>query len=102
MSAADAAGVAPLPDRAPSGADTEHWTFHHRLLYRLVAGAAGARTEDLQLLYDAVAPLAYRGTTTEPCDSRRYRRKLLTELAEAGVIGVHDTPRGRVWVPALE
>lgn len=80
--------------------DTEEWTDHHRLFYRLVLGTTGARSDDLQLLYDAVAPLAFKGTTDTPHSSRRWRRKLLNDLADAEVISAHETPRGLVWVPA--
>lgn len=87
----------PLPDR---GLDGGAWSFHHRVLYRLVLGAAGSPTAELQLLYDAVAPVAYRGTTASPSSSRRYRRKLLNDLRDAGVVEAHETPRGWVWTPA--
>lgn len=88
-----------LPDRPPSSVDADEWSHHHCVLYRLVLGAAGATTADLQLLYDAVAPVAYRGTTSSPSRSRRWRRKILNDLREAGMIDAHETPRGWVWTP---
>lgn len=89
----------PLPERPGHAVDADEWSFHHRLLYRLVLGAAGTTTADLQLLYDAVAPVAYRGTTASPSSSRRWRRKILNDLRDAGVIEAHETPRGWVWAP---
>lgn len=89
----------PLPDRPGASVDAEEWSFHHRLLYRLVLGSAGATTSDLQLLYDAVASVAYRGTTASPSSSRRWRRKILNDLRDAGVIDAHRTSRGWVWTP---
>jgi hypothetical protein len=91
--------VEALPDRPGPAADADEWTLHHRLFYRLVAGAPGIRTADLQLLYDVVAPVAYEGTTASPTSSRRWRRKLLGDLQDAGVIDAHPTPRGWVWPP---
>lgn len=91
--------VDPLPEPPGPDVDVGEWSIHHRLLYRLVAGAPGLRTADLQLLYDVVGPVAYRGTMATPCDSRRWRRDLLDDLRDTGVVSVHATPRGRVWVP---
>jgi len=90
----------PLPDRPGPAVDADEWAFHHHLLYRLVLGAPGSTTEDLQRAYDAVAPIAYRGTTGSPCSSRRYRRKLLNDLRDAGVVEAHETPGGWVWTPS--
>lgn len=89
----------PLPERPGPDVDAEEWSLHHRLLYRLVLGAAGSTTADLQLLYDAVAPIAYRGTTISPSGSRRWRRKILNDLRDAEVIDARHTPRGWVWMP---
>lgn len=71
---------------------------HAVVLHRLIAGAPGSTTAEIQLLYDAVAPIAYRGTTTTPI-ARRARREKLSALVEADRVAAHDTPRGRVWVP---
>jgi len=92
----------PLPDRPGPGVDADEWALHHRLLYRLVLGAPGSTTEELQRLYGAVAPVAYRGTMTAPVDSRRWRRKLLYDLRDAGVIDAIETPKDWVWVPAAD
>jgi hypothetical protein len=89
----------PLPDRPGADVDADEWSLHHRLLYRLVLGAAGSTTADLQLLYDAVAPVAYRGTTASPLTSRRWRRKVLNDLRDAGVVEATRTTRGWVWTP---
>lgn len=75
-------------------------SLHAEVLHRLVAGAPGSSTAEIQLLYDAVAPLVYRGTTESPV-RRRWRREKLAHLAEEGVVASHDTPRGRVWVPLV-
>jgi len=88
----------PLPDRPGAGVDAEEWSFHHRVLYRLVLGTAGASTAAIQLCYEAIAPVAYRGTTATPV-KRRYRRQLLCELRDAGVIASHPSLRGQVWTP---
>lgn len=77
----------------------EYESFHHEVLHRLVAGAAGITTADLQLLYDATAPIIYHGSLEQPLEGRRYRRSILTELREAGRISSAETPRGRVWTP---
>jgi hypothetical protein len=66
----------------------------------LVVGAAGSTTEELQQLYDAVAPVAYRGLLDTPISSRRYRRDLLADLERVGVISHTQTPRGRIWAPS--
>jgi hypothetical protein len=73
-------------------------SLHHQLLHRLVAVAPGATSAELQLMYEGLAPLAYRGTTSSPVQRRR-RREVLSELVEGGVVEFHDTSRGRVWVP---
>ena len=91
-----------LPARPGPDVDAEEWSLHHRLFYRLVVGAPGSRTADLQLLYDAVAPVAYRGTTVSKCDSRRWRRKLLNDLQDAGVVTSDETPRGWIWRPTAD
>lgn len=91
-----------LPDRPGPDVDAEEWSLHHRLFYRLIVGAPGSRTGDLQLLYDAVAPVAYRGTMTSKCDSRRWRRKLLNDLEDAGVVTSTRTPRGWLWQPTVD
>ncbi|QLC35750.1 hypothetical protein EFA46_015950 (plasmid) [Halarchaeum sp. CBA1220] len=92
-------GVVDTGLNAPAALDGEGYTHHHRVLYRLVLGAAGTTTSDLHILYDAVAPLVYHGVTKTPV-KRRYRRKLLTDLREAGFVEASDTPRGRIWMPA--
>lgn len=79
-------------------ADGRGRSVHHEVLHRLVAGAAGSTTAEIQLLYDAVAPIAYRGTTDSPVQRRR-RREVLRELTDESLVTSHDTPRGRVWVP---
>jgi len=91
-----------LPDRPGPGVDVAEWSFHHRLLYRLVLGAPGSHTADLQRLYDAVAPVAYQGVTATASSSRRWRRKLLADLRDAGVVVAHETSRGHLWVPASD
>lgn len=91
-----------LPDRPGPAVDAEEWSIHHRVFYRLVLGAPGARTGDLQLLYDALAPVVYRGTTTSKCDSRRWRRKLLNDLKDAEVVTSAETPRGWIWRPTAD
>lgn len=58
----------------------------------------GCTTAELQLAYDAITPVAYRGTTASPV-ARRWRREQLGELVDAEVLASFDTPRGRVWVP---
>jgi len=91
-----------LPARPGPDVDADEWTLHHRLFYRLVVGAPGSRSADLQLLYDAVAPVAYRGTMASKCDSRRWRRKLLGDLEDAGVVTSAETPRGWLWWPTAD
>jgi len=91
-----------LPDRPGPAVDAEEWSIHHRVFYRLVLGAPGSRTADLQLLYDALAPVVYRGTTASKCDSRRWRRKLLNDLQDAGVVVSAETPRGWIWRPTAD
>lgn len=90
----------PLTGDPGPDVDAEEWTVHHRFLHRLILGTTGARTGDLQLLYDAIAPLAFKGTPATPHTSHSWRRKLLHDLADAGLIAAHETPRGLVWVPA--
>ena len=75
-----------------------HRPLHAAVLPRLVAGNPGLTTADLQLCYDAIAPLVYRGTTTSPVD-RRWRREQLEALVKDDRVAYRDTPRGRVWVP---
>jgi hypothetical protein len=82
------------------GRDVDEWSFHHRVFYRLVVGAAGGTTRELSLLYDALAPLLYQGVMEDPVSSRRWRRTLLDELRAAGMITAAETPRGHVWLPA--
>lgn len=94
--------AASLPDRPGRAVDVDDWSFHHRVLYRLVLGASGSRTVDLQLLYEALAPVLYRGVVDSPCESRRWRRELLGHLRDAGVVAWHPTPRGWVWTPAAD
>jgi hypothetical protein len=91
-----------LPDRPDPGVDVAEWSFHHRLLYRLVLGVPGSHTADLQRLYDAVAPVTYRGVEETPSSSRRWRRKLLGDLRDAGVVVAHETRQGLLWVPAAD
>ena len=76
----------------------EQRSTHAALLHRLVAAGGGSTTSELHLLYDAVAPMVYRGTTSTP-DKRRRRRDVLAALVDEGCVEYHDTPRGRVWVP---
>jgi len=64
----------PLPERPGPTVDAEEWSLHHRMLYRLVLGAAGASTAELQLCYEALAPVVYRGRVASACGSRRWRR----------------------------
>lgn len=71
----------------------------HQLLHRLIAADAGATTAHIQSLYEAVAPLVYHGTTSEPLHHRRPRRNVLNDLVDEKRVAVHETPRGRVWVP---
>jgi len=84
---------------AESLPNTAEFSYHHRVLYRVVLGAAGATTSDVHLLYEAVAPVAYYGTT-ETSVERRWRRKLLCDLRDAGFLTERETPRGGVWLPA--
>lgn len=78
--------------------DGPRWSLHHRLLYRLVLGAPGSTTEELNYLYDAVAPLVYHGTTLEAIAPRtRWERR--NALVDADLVDSYDTPSGRVWVP---
>jgi len=51
---------------------------------------------------DAVAPVAYRGLTTSPASSRRWRRKVLRDLLDAGVLETHETTGGWVWTPSAD
>jgi hypothetical protein len=90
----------PLPERPGPDVDADEWSLHHRMLYRLVLGAAGASTAELQLCYEALAPVVYRGTVASACVSRRWRRELLADLRDEGVITSHPTPRGWIWTPA--
>lgn len=76
----------------------EYESVHHEVLHRLVAGAAGSTTAELNELYEAVAPVAYNGTTKTAIQSRRYRRQVLSDLEAEDCVSAHDTPRGRVWV----
>jgi len=92
----------PLPDRPGPAVDLDEWSAHHRLLYHLVLGAPGSTTAELQLLYDAVAPVAYRGLTASPASSRRWRRKVLGDLLDAGVLETHETTGGWVWTPSAD
>lgn len=71
---------------------------HHQLLHRLVAANPGATTDDIQRLYEGVAPLVYHGTESEPV-KRRWRRKVLGDLLDEGAIKAHESSRGRVWIP---
>lgn len=87
----------PLPDCPGPAVDLDEWSAHHRLLYRLVLGAPGSTTAEVQLLYDAVA---YRGLTTSTASSRRWRRKVLGDLLDAGVLETHETTGGWVWTPS--
>lgn len=81
-----------------SGVEADDWSHHHRVLYRLVLGAPGSTTAELQTLYESIAPLLYRGETTVPA-CRRWRRSILSDLTDDGVVSSHDTPSGRIWVP---
>ena len=81
-----------------SAVDDRDRSLHAEFLHRLVVATPGSTTADLQLLYDAVAPLVYYGTAESPT-CRRWRREQLRDLDAAGVITSADTPRGRVWVP---
>ena len=73
-------------------------SVHGDVLHRLVAACAGATTAELQLCYDALAPVCYRGTTSTPV-GRRPRREHLSDLVDANLVEFRDTPRGRVWLP---
>ncbi|PHQ45123.1 hypothetical protein DJ68_14575 [Halorubrum sp. C3] len=79
-------------------ADAERRSLHADFLHRLVAGAAGSTTEELQDLYETLAPLVYAGTT-DMSVSPRHRRRKLNELKDAGLVESFDAPRGLVWVP---
>ena len=54
--------VKPLPDRPGTDVDTDEWSYHHRVFYRLVAGAAGRTAADLQQLYTTLAPAVYHSS----------------------------------------
>lgn len=73
-------------------------SLHHRLFHRLVSVAPGSTTAELQLMYEGLAPLVYRGTTWSSVQ-RRWRRKVLSDLSDSGAVDHRDTPRGRVWFP---
>lgn len=96
MTARRSTGRLPMPSEPPRR--TADRDVHATVLHRLIAGAPGGTTAEIQLLYDAVAPIAYRGTTVTPI-ARRARREKLAALAEADRVAAHDTPRGRVWAP---
>lgn len=89
----------PFPHAPGSDVDADTWTLHHRFLYRIVLGAAGATSEEINLLYNAIAPVVYYGTTETQSDSRRWRHKLLKDLEAGGYVSGHQTPRGWVWIP---
>ncbi|MFW6435608.1 MAG: hypothetical protein ACOCY1_04435 [Halovenus sp.] len=78
--------------------DAQGRSLHADFLHRLVAGAAGSTTEELQGLYEALAPLVYAGTADMDVNPRHRRRKL-NELRDAGLVESFDAPRGLVWVP---
>jgi len=82
------------------GIESGEWTAHHRLLVAIIQGQPGVTTEEIQDLYEALAPLAYQGTLATPVSARRWRRQLLTELDEAGAVIAYETARDRLWVPA--
>lgn len=89
----------PLPDRPSGAVDADEWTLHHRVFYRLVLGAPGISTEDLQLLYESIGPVAYKNNLKTPIKSKWHRRKVLNELRDAGLVDYHPTQRGRLWAP---
>lgn len=84
-------------ERATTHHGSEH-SLHHRLFHRLVSAAPGSTTLELQLMYEGLAPLVYRGTTWSSVQ-RRWRRKVLSDLNDSGAVDHRNTPRGRVWFP---
>jgi hypothetical protein len=98
---AAAPDAAPLEELAASTTDAGEWTYHHRVLYRLVVGTVSSHTAELQRLYEAIAPLAYQGAAETPVE-RRWRRKLLEDLRTAGVLEARKTPHGWLWIAASE
>ena len=73
-------------------------SFHADVLEALIRGIPGCSTAEVCDLYDAVAPLVYRGTTQSPVE-RRWRREVLDSLQEDGRLESYETPNGRLWIP---
>lgn len=78
------------------------FTLHHKVCYRIIAGAQSILTSDLNNLYEAVAPVAYKGSTKTPISSRKYRRDILYDLKDADAIVGFRTANGIMWAPTEE
>ena len=84
---------------------SEDREFHKRALKAIVEGAPASTTSEIHAMYDALAPLIYRGTLYEPVRARHYHRALLDELEQRdGEIVAFDfgRPEGRMWLPIDE
>lgn len=99
-------GPAPDPDEwgtLVTGEDDvdgpdDPFTYHHRLLYRLVRDAGTIPAAELHARYDDVAPDAYRGHTATPI-GRRARRNKLADLRDAGLLNAEgEGPAREYWV----
>ena len=84
------------PDTDPHVAFVD---VNDELLLAIVEAAPGISSTDLFALYDAVGPLACRGTPTEVLESRTGKQGRMHGLVEEGVLEYRDVGAKRVWLP---